>query len=314
MTQTVQQPGRPESGEPKRSIPAAQPNRRKSRKIDPTFYWMFIPALVFFFIFFTAPAIIGLWFSFTNYPGYGVWDFVGIANFLSVFVDPVVLRAYVFTIGFAVATTVIVNVIAMALAIALNGKIKFKTTLRTMYFIPMVLSMIVVAYVFNYLFTTTLPGLFAEWGWTFWSSSMLSDPNWAWFPIVIVSAWAGIPAATIIYIAGLQSIDDEVYEAADIDGATAWQKLRGITLPLLFGFVAINLVLGFKANLGVYDQVVGMTNGGPAGATTSVAQVIFTGFSGGYYGYQMANAFIFLLVTLGFSIIQLRAMRRRGDV
>jgi raffinose/stachyose/melibiose transport system permease protein len=205
-----------------------------------------------------------------------------------------------------------VNVVALALAIGLNAKIKLKTALRGVFFIPMVISGIVIAYVFNFLFSTSLPAIATSLGFTPLENSILADPRFAWLAIVLVAAWQAVPGATIIYLAGLLAISPEVYEAASIDGAGAWRQFRSITFPLMFGYVVINTILGFKGFLNVYDVIVGLTNGGPGTSTFSVAMTIFTGFTSGDYAYQMANAVIFFLVTVLISLLQLQLIRRRG--
>jgi ABC-type molybdate transport system permease subunit len=120
-----------------------------------------------------------------------------------------------------------------------------------------------------------------------------------------------IPGAMIIYLAGLLSIPGEVYEAASLDGSGAWRQFRSITFPLVFGYVIINSILGLKNFLNVYDVIVGLTNGGPGTATTSIAMTIFTGFSSGDYAYQMANAVLFFILTIVVSLLQLSLIRNR---
>jgi raffinose/stachyose/melibiose transport system permease protein len=134
----------------------------------------------------------------------------------------------------------------------------------------------------------------------------------AWVAIVIVSAWQAVPGAVIIYLAGLLAIPTEVYEAGAIDGAKPWRQFRSLTFPLLFGYLVINTILGFKGFLNAYEIIVGLTNGGPGTSTMSVAMTIFTGFTGGDYAYQMANAVVFFLVTVIISLLQLQLIRRRG--
>jgi raffinose/stachyose/melibiose transport system permease protein len=178
--------------------------------------------------------------------------------------------------------------------------------------IPMVVSGIVVAYVFNFLFSNSLPALAQAVGFGPLEESILGDPNLAWLSIVIVSAWQTIPGALLVYTAGLTAISADLYEASSLDGATGWMQFRSITLPLIAGFVLINTVLGVKGYLGAYDVIVGLTGGGPGTATRSVAMTIFSGFTGGDYAYQMANASVFFIVTLIISVIQLIATRGRA--
>ncbi|WP_461164759.1 carbohydrate ABC transporter permease [Arthrobacter sp. R4-81] len=288
------------------------PLRQIRDKIDPTFYWMLIPVLALFAFFITLPALIGVFFSLTNYAGYGDWKFIGLTNYVNIFKDPAVLQSYLFTFFFALTTTVVVNVVSLAIALGLNARIKWRTGIRTVFFIPMVLSALIVSFVFNYLFSNTLPVLAERFGLTPLASSILANENLAWIAIVLVTVWQAAPGATIIYLAGLQSVPSEVYEAADLDGAGSWRQFTHLTLPLILGYLVINVILGFKGFLGTYEIIVGLTGGGPGMATQSVAMRIFSGFTGGDYSYQMANAVIYFLITLLISVIQLRLIQRRG--
>jgi raffinose/stachyose/melibiose transport system permease protein len=293
-------------------VPADATADRRSRRVEPIYLAMLLPVVILFTLFITFPALVGMFYSVTNYAGYGDWRFVGLTNFATIFSDPRILGAYAFTIGFALVTVIVVNIIALALAIGLNAKIKFKTGLRGVFVIPMVISGIVIAYVFNYLFSTSLPTIAASLGITPLTSSILANEDWAWLAIVIVTAWQAVPGSMIIYIAGLLAIPSEVYEAAAVDGANAWRQFRAITLPLMFGYVVINTILGFKNFLNAYDIIVGLTNGGPGTSTFSVAMTIFTGFTSGDYAYQMANAVLFFIVTVVISLLQLQLINRRG--
>lgn len=294
----------------RRSGAATMPRTR--RKVDGVYYLFLLPALILFTLAITVPAVIGIFFSFTNSIGFGDWEFVGIINYVAVFTDPAILQSYVFTFGFAAVTVVVVNVLAFLLAVGLVSRVRLKTGLRTIFVIPMVISGIIIAYVFNFLFSNSVPTLGQLWGIGWLSESILANPDLAWIAIVIVTAWQAIPGTLLIYIAGLLSIPGDVYEAADIDGAGKFQQLTRITLPLVAGYVVINLIIGFKDFLNAYDIIVGLTNGGPGTATRSIAMTIFTGFSGGDYAYQMANATIFFLIALSLALLQLRLTRGRN--
>jgi raffinose/stachyose/melibiose transport system permease protein len=292
-------------------LPASKTSTH-SKKVERVYYVMLVPAVALFTFFITLPGLIGMFFSITNYAGYGDWHFIGLTNYAALFSDPRILQSYGFTIFFAVVATVVTNALALFLAIGLNAKITWKKSLRAIYFIPMVISGIVIAYVFNFLFSTTIPAIAASIGWTAGQDSILANERWAWLAIVVVAAWQAIPGAMIIYLAGLLAIPEEVYEAAALDGAKSWRVFRSVTFPLVFGYVVINSILGVKNFLNVYDVIVGLTNGGPGTATSSVAMTIFTGFSGGDYAYQMANAVIYFVITLIISLMQLRIIQRRG--
>jgi raffinose/stachyose/melibiose transport system permease protein len=293
-------------------VPVAAAPEPRPHRVEPAYFIMLLPAVVLFTLFITFPALVGMFYSITNYAGYGEWQFIGLMNYTTIFSDPRILGAYTFTLGFSLVTVVVVNVVALALAIGLNAKIKFKTGLRGIFVIPMVISGIVIAYVFSYLFSTSLPAIAQNLGITPLESSILADERVAWVAIVIVTAWQAVPGSMIIYLAGLLAIPSEVFEAAAVDGASAWRQFTNITLPLMLGYVVINTILGFKNFLNAYDIIVGLTNGGPGTSTFSVAMTIFTGFTSGDYAYQMANAVLFFIVTVAISLLQLQLIRRRG--
>jgi len=293
-------------------VPVVAAPEPRPHRVEPAYFIMLLPAVVLFTLFITFPALVGMFYSITNYAGYGEWQFIGLMNYTTIFSDPRILGAYTFTLGFSLVTVVVVNVVALALAIGLNSKIKFKTGLRGVFVIPMVISGIVIAYVFSYLFSTSLPAIAQSLGITPLESSILADERVAWVAIVIVTAWQAVPGSMIIYLAGLLAIPSEVFEAAAVDGANAWRQFTNITLPLMLGYVVINTILGFKNFLNAYDIIVGLTNGGPGTSTFSVAMTIFTGFTSGDYAYQMANAVLFFIVTVAISLLQLQLIRRRG--
>jgi raffinose/stachyose/melibiose transport system permease protein len=287
--------------------------RRSTRRVEPIYYLFLLPSLVLFTLAITVPGIIGIFFSFTDSIGIGEWSFNGFTNYIALFSDPAILQSYLFTFGFAVATVIVVNVVAFLLAVGLTARIRFKTGLRAIFVIPMVISGIIIAYVFNFLFSNSVPTAAGALGIPFLETSLLANPDFAWVAIVIVTAWQAIPGTLLIYIAGLLSIPGDVYEAADLDGASKTQQLLRITLPLVAGYVVINIILGFKGFLNAYDIIVGLTNGGPGTATRSIAMTIIAGFNGGDYAYQMANATIFFIVAVLISVLQLSLTRGRNQ-
>jgi len=280
--------------------------------VEGIYYAFLLPSLIVFTLAITVPAIIGIFFSFTNSIGFGDWNFIGLTNYVAMFSDPAIVSSYLFTFGFAAVSVLLVNVIAFLLAVALTAKIRLKTGLRAIFVIPMVVSGIIIAYVFNFLFSNSVPefGQAISAGWL--SESILANPDLAWVAIVVVTVWQSVPGTLLIYIAGILSIPGEVYEAADIDGASKTRQLFFLTLPLVAGYVVINVILGFKNFLNAYDIIVGLTNGGPGTATRSIAMTIFTGFSGGDYAYQMANATLFFVIVVAISGLQLWLTRGRN--
>ena len=153
-------------------------------------------------------------------------------------------------------------------------------------------------YIFSFIFTYILPAVGKALGIDFLSSSMLADTKSAWFAIVIVAAWQAIAMNTIIYISGLQTVPEDVYEAGAIDGATGWTKFKNLTFPLIVPFFTINMVLCMKNFLMAFDQIMALTKGGPAQSTESISFLIYkNGMDGGQFGFQSANAVIFFNVS-----------------
>ena len=279
-----------------------------------TYMLITIPILALFVCFNTVPLIRGVIYSFTNFKGFGTYDFVGFRNYMDLFTDPRIGGSYLFTIKLAIAATIVTNVISLILALGLNSKIKGKTFLRAAYFVPNVLGALVVGYIFQYFFTYILTGLGEATGIDALSGSMLSNSKTAWIAIVIVCAWQSIAMNTIIYISGLQTVPEDVYEAGDLDGATGWKKFRYLTFPLIIPFFTINMVLCVKNFLMVFDQIMAMTQGGPAQSTESISFLIYNnGMKGGAFGYQSANAVIFFIVIVAISAAQMSISSRKEE-
>lgn len=291
--------------------------RKKRKKIhfnerNRTFLLITIPIVALFFIFNTLPLIQGVIYSFTNFRGYGSYDWIGLRNYIDLFHDARVGSSYIFTFKLAVVTTIIVNILSLLLAMALNSKIKFKSTLRGLYFLPNVLGGLVVGYIFNYFFTYILPEFVRMLG--FEGNSMLANSKTAWLAIAVVCAWQSIAMNTIIYISGLQTVPVDVYEAGSLDGAGGWSKFRHLTFPLILPFFTINLVLCMKNFLMVFDQIMSLTKGGPAQSTESISYLIYNnGMSGGQFGFQSANAVLFFVVIVVISVLQMRFLGKKEE-
>lgn len=286
----------------------------KTNDRERTFLLITIPVLVLFFCFNTLPLIKGFIYSFTNFKGYGTYDFVGLRNYKDLFTDARVGRSYLFTFKYAIVCTIIVNVISLLLALGLNAKIKGKTVLRGIYFIPNILGGLVIGYIFSFFFTYILPTAGQAAGIEWLSSSILAKESTAWFGIVIVGAWQAIAMNTIIYISGLQTVPEDVYEAGAIDGATGWRRFKDLTFPLIIPFFTINMVLCMKNFLMVFDQIMALTKGGPSQSTESISYLIYqNGMSGGQFGFQSANAVLFFVVIVAISAFQMTVMGKKEE-
>ena len=277
-----------------------------------TFLLITIPILALFFCFNTLPLIKGVIYSFTNFRGYGEFDWVGIRNYTDLFTDARVGKSYLFTFKLAIVATIVVNVLSLVLALGLNSKIKFKSALRGMYFVPNILGALVVGYIFNYLFTYILPAVVKMMGGK--GDSILASSKWAWVAIVIVCAWQSVAMNTIIYISGLQTVPEDVYEAGSLDGATGWKKFKNLTFPLILPFFTINMVLCMKNFLMVFDQIMALTKGGPAQSTESISFLIYNnGMAGGQFGFQSTNAVVFFVVIVVISVLQMNFLGNKEE-
>ena len=276
-------------------------------KNDKVFLGMLIPVLILFFCFNTLPLLKGFYYGLTNYKGYGDFDIVGLRNFKDLITDLRVGKSYLFTFKYAVVMTIAVNLISLILALGLNREIRGKSALRGIYFVPNILGGLVVGYIFSFVFTYILPAVGEATGIGFLQNSMLASTKTAWIAIVIVGAWQGIAMNTIIYISGLQTVPAEVYEAGMIDGVSGWKKFWSLTFPLILPFFTINLVLCMKNALMVFDQIMSLTKGGPSQSTESISYLIYNnGMSGGQFGFQSANAFVFFIVIVVISFLQMK--------
>ena len=277
-----------------------------------TFLLITIPILALFFCFNTLPLIKGVIYSFTNFRGYGEFDWVGLRNYADLFTDARVGKSYLFTFKLAIVATIVVNVLSLVLALGLNSKIKFKSALRGMYFVPNILGALVVGYIFNYFFTYILPAVVKMMGGK--GDSILASSKWAWVAIVIVCAWQSVAMNTIIYISGLQTVPEDVYEAGSLDGATGWKKFKNLTFPLILPFFTINMVLCMKNFLMVFDQIMALTKGGPAQSTESISFLIYNnGMAGGQFGFQSANAVVFFVVIVVISVLQMNYLGNKEE-
>jgi raffinose/stachyose/melibiose transport system permease protein len=297
------------------SIPSARiKEKKKTMKLkNVPFYLMTVPALLLFAIFHTYPALQGIYYSFTNWDGLGfTYDFVGIKNYVNLFKDLNILNSYLFTFKFAIISTILVNILSLLIAIGLNAKIKGKNFFRATYFLPNVLGVLIVGFIFNFIFSNVIPNLGDKLDIGFLSINILGSDKFAWLGIVIVAVWQACAFNVILYLSGLQTVPSELYEASSLDGANKWQEFWKITFPMIAPFFTINMVLSMKNFLMVFDQIVALTGGGPGRATESISLLIYKGgFQGGEFAYQSANSVIYFIVIVVISVIQIKVLQKR---
>jgi raffinose/stachyose/melibiose transport system permease protein len=288
---------------------------RKSLSLrEKNYIVMILPALILFIAFNTIPLITGAVYSFTNYRGYGSYDFVGFRNYIDLVSDTRVLNSYLFTFKYAIAGTILINVLSLILAMGLNSNIKGKSVLRGIYFLPNILGGLIIGYIFSFFFTYILPAIGKAAHIGFLENSILASEKYAWIGVLIVGVWQAVAMNTIIYISGLQTVPADIYEAGMLDGVNPWQKFWKLTFPMIIPFISINLILSTKNMLMVFDQIVALTQGGPAQSTESISYLIYNnGMSGGQFGFQSANAVVFFIVIVLFAILQMKVTSRKEE-
>ncbi|GAB1154894.1 MULTISPECIES: sugar ABC transporter permease [Paenibacillus] len=277
-------------------------------------YYMIYPALLIYSIFFVIPAIAGFYYSFTD------WrldrlelQFIGWDNFKKIFSDKTLILALQNTAIFAIVTVVGKNVIGLLLAVGLNMRLRTKNLLRAIFYSPSILSILVISILFTPMLRTegTINNLLEAVGLHSLSQAWLTNPSIVIWTIAIVSIWQSAGFQMAIYLAGLQSISQEYYEAATIDGASSWKSFFKITLPLLLPAININLMLTLIGGLKVFSEVYVMTGGGPGNASQVVGTIILRSFGEGNWGLGTAvNTLLFVVVTI-IAIPLLIFMRRK---
>ena len=299
----------------------AQSERRSAalRKEARTAWLMSSPALVLLTLFLGIPILLTFVLSFTNIRLVSPTPpkFVGLNNFVRAFAhDPSFLRSLTNTAFFAMIVVPCQSALALALAILVNAKVKGVTVFRTMIFMPVVTSMVVVSILWSFFYEEN--GLFNSvlntvtgGAWT--AIAWLNNPGTAMPAIILLSIWQAVGLHMIIWLSGLQGIDPALYEAADLDGANGWQRFRYVTWPGLHSTMVFILVTITIAALGLFVQVDVMTSGGPQDATsTLVYHAVRKGYREQDMGYGSAISLIFFICVLVISLIQRRLTREKN--
>ncbi|MBS5884467.1 MAG: sugar ABC transporter permease [Clostridium sp.] len=275
--------------------------------------WYFTSgALVIFFLLCFLPGIIGIMYSFTDWNNFSSEiNFVGLKNYIEVFKGKPEYRMYIWnTVTFTVVTTILKTVIGLGLALLLTQKIiKFKNLHRMIIFSPQVMSYLVVGLVFKSILHPTtgfLNNFLNTIGLEVFTKNWLTDLKVVFPTIMAVDTWKGMGYIMVVMIAGLMSIAPEYYEAASIDGATSWQRLKNITLPLLKPVVINATVLNVTYGFRVFDMIYSLTNGGPGNATGVINTAVYKEFSKGNYamGTTLSSILFFILLLLLYYILK----------
>lgn len=293
------------------AIPLSHRLNRSFHKYTVAYLFILIPMLsmlVFLFI----PMIVSLWWSLNDFSGITAAKFVGLGNYVELLThDKVFIKSLVNTTFFVILGMGIGPLLGLITALMLNQNVRFRSFFRTAYYLPVMTSLVVVATIWvmlynrNGLFNTVLQSVgLPKVGW-------LGDPHVALISIVLASVWQGFGFETVIYLAALQSIPRELYEAAMIDGAGSWAQFRYITIPSLRPVMVFVYIIGIIGSYQVFDQVFVMTGGGPLYSTSTIVHYLFIKFRDLRLGYASAIAYILFAILVIFSYLQMRLSRER---
>ena len=279
-----------------------------------TTYGLFcLPGFIAYCVFLIFPILMGIYYSFMDWNGISKsYNFIGFANYAKLFTDKKFGEALLFNFRYTIMLIIGVVVISVVLALLLNKEFKGRSFFRTLYFLPAVLSMITVSLVFKQIFFYVLPAVGKALGIEALSTNILASKQNAIYGVLFVHLWQGVALPTLLFLAGLQTIPTELYEAAAIDGANGWQQFKHITVAYLIPTLSVVLVLLVKQGLMVFDYVKSMTAGGPGTATQTIALLIYNnGFERNRYSYSIAQAIATGLIIALISAIQIQASNRK---
>ncbi|HEX7049216.1 MAG TPA: sugar ABC transporter permease [Longimicrobiales bacterium] len=305
--------------------PAAEPARRevpprgrRSRRFRVHAAWLFLaPGLLLLTVFFFIPVVAALLLSFTDFDIYAIGRlenarFIGLRNYVTLLRNPLFWTALKNTLYFALVGGPLSVATALGAALLLNAKlVRFKGFFRTVYFTPFVTTLVAVAIVWRYLYHPRYGWLNYALGWFGIAPiDWLADPTWAMPAIILLAVWKNFGYNMLIFIAGLQGIPEELYEAALLDGANAVRRFWHLTLPMLrptLLFVAVVTMIGYFQ---LFAEPYVMTRGGPLRSTTSVVLLMYEeGFRWWRMGYAAAIAFILFAIILAATLVQLRLQK-----
>lgn len=261
-----------------------------------------LPTLLAFLIGFIVPFIMGIWLSFCKFTTVQDATFTGLDNYVKAFADNTFVHSLWFTALFAVVSLVLINVIAFAIALVLTQSLPGTNIFRTVFFMPNLIGGIVLGYIWQLIFN----GILAQ-----FDLALNLNEKYGFWGLVILVCWQQIGYMMIIYIAGLQTIPQDLNEAAAIDGATGAQRLFRVTIPMMMPSITICTFLSITNGFKLFDQNLSLTAGEPARRTEMMALNIYNTFYGrvGFEGVGQAKAVLFFILVVGIGLLQLRATR-----
>jgi raffinose/stachyose/melibiose transport system permease protein len=267
--------------------------------------------LSIFFIVLAVPFGQGLFLTFTDWDGFSYEKFIGVGNYAKSFQDPEFWTTLTFTLKFVLVSLVAVNVVAFGLALLVTAKLKSKNIFRTFFFVPNLIGGVVLGVIWQFIFNTALVSISSKFGWSILQSSWLNETNTAFWALIIVTVWQSSGYMMIIYITGLISIEQDVIEAARVDGASALRTLLAIKVPLMAQAFTISLFLTLRGGFMAYDVNVALTGGGPYRTTELISLHIFQdAFAFGNFGTGQSKAVIMFAMVAIAALVQVSVSKR----
>ena len=270
----------------------------------------FVP-LVIFTIVLVVPFVNGFYYTFTDWDGFKTTQLVGFSNYADSFADPKFWSTLKFTALFVVVSLVLVNVVAFGLALIVTSKLRSRNFLRTFFFVPNLIGGVVLGVIWQFIFNSAIVALANKYDWELFKQSWLQDTNKAFWALIIVTVWQSSGYMMIVYITGLVSIENDVIEASQIDGASPLRTLFSIKIPLMAQAFTIALFLTLRSGFMAYDVNVALTGGGPFRTTELISLHIFQdAFANGNFGTGQSKAVIMFLVVALAALVQVTISKR----
>jgi len=284
------------------------------------YHWGFtVPALLLYSALFLLPVLLNFYYSLTNWNAVRLMSesakWVGFKNYIKIFSTPELSAIILRTINFGLVTTFFKNILGLFLALLLNAKIKSRNSLRAVFFLPSILSPLIIGLIFGSFFMTNgfFNQLLAGIGLHRFVHPWLTTQSTALGTTMAVEIWRQTGFLMVIYLAGLQMIDAVYYEAADIDGASPWQKFTNVTLPRILPAISVNVLLGLAQGLKAFVIIFVLTNGGPNSSTELISTIMFHEFGKKLYGMSAAYGVIMFVICAFFGLLALKITNRNPD-
>jgi len=291
------------------ALQTAKKSRFSSRTREAIECYIFmLPVILGLLMFYLGPMVASLYFSFTEYNMLSSAEWVGLQNYRDLMDDDLFWKSLRVTAMYSAISVPLVLMLALGLALLLNQKLRGVTVFRTMYYLPTVMSGVAVATLWKWIFNTDygiLNQMLDRIG--IRGPAWLTDESWAIWALIIASTWT-VGGSMLIFLAGLQSIPNDLYEAASLDGAGSWNKFRNITVPLISHVTFFNLVLGIIGALQVFTEAFVLTGGGPNNSTLLLSVLLYrNAFEFLKMGYASALAWVMFLIVLALTLVVFRS-------